>query len=184
MHGRIVTRGPQLGAISGSRHRQVFLQDLVGMFLDEAAWQTAVARENALVYEVYLVEPSVPEASRLGYGTTVLYPVMVGQEYAFTRGHRHQRMDRTEVYQVLEGKGCLLLADAGGNWESVLLEPGTVAYIGPEQAHRVINTGSEPLVWFAVYPSDAGHDYDWAGHRGFGHRLLKAANGEPQWVDG
>ncbi len=183
MHGRIITRGSQLGEIPGSRRRQVYLSDLAGLFGDQAAWEAMVSKENPLVYEVYLIEPPAPqEAWRLGYGTTVLYPVMVGREYAFTHGHRHQLADRTEIYQVVAGNGRLLLVDAVGNWESVPLEPDTVAYIGPEQAHRVINTGSEPLVWLAVYPSDAGHDYDWVRCHGFGHRLVKA-QGETRWVD-
>ncbi len=180
MHSTLIIDGPHAGVITGATRREVRLCDLAGLFQDERAFNAAVAKENVVVYEVYLVEPSHADGAKLGYGTTVLYPTMVGAEYGFTRGHRHQVLDRTEVYQVLQGTGYLLLVDATGAWESVRLNPGTVAYIGGGQAHRVINTGETPLVWFAVYPSDAGHDYRWAEEHGFGHRLLKI-DGEPQW---
>ena len=179
MHSRMDTRA---GAISGAVRRQVYLSDLSGLFDDIARWRAMVTEHDVLIYEVYFKEPEQPECAQLAYGTTILYPIKVGSEYAFTRGHRHARLDRTEVYQVLQGTGCLLLRDAGGKIDTVALEPGVVAYIFGGLAHRVINSGPDPLVWFAVYPADAGHDYDWVAQHGFGQRLVEI-NGRPEWVE-
>ena len=83
---------------------------------------------------------------------------------------------------MVQGTGYLLLRDASGKIDTVALEPGVTAYIFGGLAHRVINSGTEPLVWFAVYPSDSGHDYDWVAQHGFGLRLVEV-NGRPEWIE-
>ncbi len=182
MHSQLELDGEWLGRLSGAIHRQVYLKDLVGLFQDVAGWHALVSDHNRLIYEVYLKEPEQADEAKLAYGTTILYPGKVGAEYVFTRGHRHAQSDRTEVYQVLQGVGYLLLVGDDGVSETIHLEPGTVAYIAGGKAHRVVNTGTTPLVWFAVYPSDAGHDYQWVTQQGFGRRLLEVG-GQPAWID-
>jgi len=44
-----------------------------------------------------------------------------------------------------------------------------------------VNTGDEPLVFFAVWPVSAGHDYDTLAERGFARLVLVGADG-PQVV--
>jgi glucose-6-phosphate isomerase len=50
--------------------------------------------------------------------------------------------------------------------------PGTLLYIDGRHAHRVVNTGAEPLVFWACWPSDAGYDYGTIARDGFGLRVL------------
>ena len=50
--------------------------------------------------------------------------------------------------------------------------PGTVHYVPGNVAHRVVNTGDEPLVFLAIWPSDAGHDYARIRTTGFGKRVV------------
>jgi glucose-6-phosphate isomerase len=55
--------------------------------------------------------------------------------------------------------------------------PGTVAYVPPNWAHRTVNTGEEPFVFFAVYPGQAGHDYGTIEKTGFPQRVLRMPEG-------
>lgn len=48
-------------------------------------------------------------------------------------------------------------------------------------AHRVVNTGKEPLVFVATYHLAAGHDYTAVVERGFLKRLVEI-NGTPTFV--
>ena len=58
------------------------------------------------------------------------------------------------------------------------MTPGTVHYIPGCTAHRVANTGKEPLVFLASWPSDAGYDYGSIRTTGFGKRMV-LRDGEP-----
>jgi glucose-6-phosphate isomerase, archaeal len=153
--------------------RKVRLSDLKGVFTDEPAWQRLVADADPLVYEVYLVEPVSASGWDMSYGTTILHPGRVGDECFLTRGHLHEPNDRPELAYVMSGEGVMLLAEisAGGTGaattENVRLSPGLVAYADGRYAHRVVNTGSTDLVFFSVWPSDTGHDYDTVARRGF-----------------
>lgn len=158
-------------------HRQVHLSDLRGVFADEAGWQRLVDADNPLVYEVFLVEPERPQPSDLSYGTTILHAGQVGGEYFLTKGHLHMPSDRPELYYVLGGAGVLILAEVTPSrdlqvTERVSLHPGLVAYVEGRYAHRVVNTGAVDLVFFSVWPSDTGHDYETVLRHGIGARVM------------
>jgi glucose-6-phosphate isomerase len=53
------------------------------------------------------------------------------------------------------------------------MSPGTLHYIDGRHAHRVANTGKEPLVFWACWASDAGYDYGTIAEHGFGARLVE-----------
>jgi len=54
---------------------------------------------------------------------------------------------------------------------------GTVNYVPGWWAHRSVNVGDEPLVFFAAYVGDAGHDYATIEERGFPVVVLAAEQG-------
>ena len=62
------------------------------------------------------------------------------------------------------------------------MEPGSVHYIGGHTAHRTANTGSTVLSFGAVWPSDAGHDYDTISQSGFS-KILVDVNGRPTLIN-
>jgi glucose-6-phosphate isomerase len=125
-----------------------------------------VDMEDRLVYRVYSMP--VPEVgSELQTCTTVLEPGTVGREYFMTKGHFHAVRDRSEVYLGLSGEGLLLLATEEGEHRVVEMRRGTVAYVPGGWAHRSANTGTAPLVFFAAYIGDAGHDYKTVAEHGF-----------------
>ena len=45
-------------------------------------------------------------------------------------------------------------------------------YIPGRVGHIVANTGDEPLVFLATWPSDAGHEYERIRRDGFSERML------------
>ncbi len=150
--------------------------DLRGVFEDGEALEALVRAGDPPVYETY--EPPVPQGSgHLRYGVTRVYPGRVGREYFMTRGHYHRIRETAEVYYVLRGQGALVLRDPEGRVRVERVEPGTVVYVPPGWAHRSVNTGSEPLVLFYVFPSEAGHDYETVGRTGFGVRVVATENG-------
>jgi glucose-6-phosphate isomerase len=113
---------------------------------------------DRLVYRVHAIP--VPETNaEIQCSTTVLEPGLVGDEYHMTKGHFHQVRDRSEIYVGLAGQGRLVMATEDGRHAVEPLQRGTVSYVPGGWAHRSVNVGSEPLVFFAAYIGDAGHDY-------------------------
>jgi glucose-6-phosphate isomerase len=55
-------------------------------------------------------------------------------------------------------------------------------YVPGRYAHRSVNTGTEPLVTFYVFPANAGHDYKTIEIKGF-RVLVVEKNGEWTVVD-
>jgi glucose-6-phosphate isomerase len=150
--------------------------DLRGAFADAAALDRLIEAGDPPLYEV--LQYDVPEETgQLICCTTVLQPGTVGDEYYMTRGHYHAVRETAEVYLGLSGQGLLLLRTEDGRASAQQLAPGTVAYVPPCWAHRSVNTGTEPLVFLAVYPGQAGHDYAAIDQTGFGRRVLRTADG-------
>lgn len=156
------------------------LGELAGFFGDQAAF--AQMRPDTLVYEVQSYEPLEEGADGgLFWGNSTLYPGTVGDEYFMTKGHFHHIRNRGEFYVTCRGSGALLLMEEGGPTVSETMSRGSVHYIPGGHAHRVANTGSEPLVFIACWPSDAGYDYSTIERKGFSARLLRR-NGVPTLV--
>jgi glucose-6-phosphate isomerase len=154
--------------------------DLGGVFADERA--RAGMDAAAAVYWVEWVEPVASGTEGgLFWGSTRIEPGCVGDEYFMTRGHFHAVRDRGEFYGTVSGKGMLVLMEEDGRTRVERMEPGSLHSIAGRVAHRTVNTGDEPLVFWACWPSDAGHDYESIEARGFGVRLMRG-NGSPRVV--
>lgn len=153
-----------------------------GQFSDEAAYTAALARGDALLYEVYeLARPAV--AGELPHGLSVVHPGKIGDEYYMTKGHFHAELATAEVYYCLRGRGLMVMETPEGAWAVEPLAPGKVLYVPPRWAHRSVNTGAdEDLVTFFVYPGNAGHDYSTIEQRGF-RKLVVERDGAPCVID-
>lgn len=151
--------------------------DLAGLFLDRSAGSAMDPKTE--VYRVRFWRP-VPDGTTGGlfWGTTSLQPGLVGEEYFMTHGHFHTEPDRAEFYATIRGTGSLILMREDGDTVLQFMSPGSVHYIPGRIAHRVANTGTEPLVFVASWPSDAGHDYARVRSAGFSKRLMKR-DGKP-----
>ena len=184
MSGHVLTPGPTFvdwnsGEISGAGVEESVktLGQLSGLFRDEAA--RVAMDQTAEVYRVRFWRP-VPDGTSGGlfWGATILQPGKVGDEYFMTHGHFHAILDRAEYYATVRGTGALLLMQEDGETVSQAMRLGTVHYIPGCIAHRVANTGREPLVFLASWPSDAGHDYARIRDTGFSKRMV-AREGAP-----
>ena len=183
MHAPSLHMSLSTGFLSGSGIEEVSrkIANLPGLFADEPA--RARMAPDTLVYRVQAFQP-VPDGTPGGlyWGTTVIQPGVVGDEYFMTKGHFHKLADRSEYYITASGEGALILMDTErkARWEP--MTPGSVHYIPGHTAHRVANTGREPLSFFACWPADAGHDYDTIARHGFSARL-RCVNGRPALVE-
>lgn len=135
------------------------LSDMAGYYLQDVD-------SDELAYSVH--EIRVPATStNLLSSTTVLQPGKVGIEYHMTKGHFHENRDRAEIYMGLSGTGIIVMALEDGESRTANISPGVVTYIPGYWAHRTVNTGDEPLVFYAVYIGDAGYDYATIQEEGF-----------------
>jgi glucose-6-phosphate isomerase len=161
---------------------QRHLSDMRRMYANTKVVDQILEKEgDRLVYEVYTVDLPEDEGQVL-YCTTIIYPGRVGEEFHMTKGHFHERRDRAEVYLGLVGEGYLVLQADDGTVRGVPMQPGTVAYVPPMWAHRTVNTGDEPFIFFAAWPGDAGHDYGTIEQTGFA-KLLVDRDGQATLVD-
>jgi len=125
--------------------------------------------------------PPEPDEPALLYGTTLLLPGTVGDEYFMTRGHYHIKPGSGEFTVTLSGHGAAILMDKDRNTWWVEMKPGVATSVDGAIAHRAANIGDEPLVFLTCWMSDCGHDYDIIARMGFSQRLLKVG-GNPTLV--
>ena len=170
------------GIIQGARRWERRLEDMREASGSAEAVEERLREGNPLIYEVYEVSGRSSEVGELIWSTTVLYPGKVGDEYCMTKGHYHRDPASVEVYLVLSGEGFLLLKGTAGKPRALPLRSGSIAHIPPGFAHRMVNTGTEPFIFFAVYPAQAGHDYERMKREGFGLRVLEM-DGKPNLVE-
>jgi glucose-6-phosphate isomerase len=158
------------------------LNNMKGMFADQAAYDAQLQADNVLVYEFF--DMGVPDSEKeVAYGTSITYPGKVGDEYFMTKGHFHTVLDTAEVYYCLSGHGYMLMENPEGDWEAQELTPGKAVYVPGRYAHRSVNVSpSEPLVTFFAFPGHAGHDYGTIESQGF-RKLVVEREGEPAFVD-
>ena len=152
---------------------QRHLSQLAGYFKDQQVVNQLLAAGNdPLIYEYQqLNAPQNP--GDIAFGVTTLYPGTVGSEFYMTKGHFHNVLETGEVYYTLQGNGLLLTEDQRGCTRWLPLAPGRAAYSAKGFAHRMVNTGNEPLVCFFAYRADAGHDYKTIEQAGFRKLVLR-----------
>lgn len=170
------------GLVPGRSPTQRRLSAMKGMYADAVAFDAAVAAGDPLVYEFYeLGLPAHP--GDLAFGTSIVYPGKVGNEYFMTKGHFHAVVDTAEVYHCLRGQGRMVMQSPEGEPDVQTFTPGTAVYVPRRFAHRSVNvSAAEPLVTFFVFRADAGHDYGSIETRGM-RKLVVEQNGKPITID-
>jgi glucose-6-phosphate isomerase len=173
---------PATGEIPGARLIKRHLSDLSGCFADPAAFATALAKNNSLLYSVASFEPGRDDGD-LHYGVGLIMPGRVGDEYFMTKGHLHAWREAAEFYVGLTGDGVMLLEDEQtGESRMAPLRPNHVVYVPGKTAHRTMNTGKVPLTYLGVYPAKAGHDYGAIAARNF-RCVVVERDGQPAMLD-
>lgn len=172
------SNGIVLGA--GVRKSITRLGQLKGIFRDQSAWE--LMNPDRVVYSVQWHEPMIPGTEgALSWGSTTIEPGCVGGEYFMTRGHFHAKRDRGEYYTTAQGTGMLVLMGEDRMARAEAMSPGSLHYIPGYTAHRTLNTGDGPLIFWACWPSDAGHDYETIARHGFSIRVMKH-DGTPEII--
>jgi len=170
------------GRMSGSPVQESAkrLADLDGIFQDAAAYRRMDQQQE--IYRVrWWPAAAAGEEGGLIWGVTILQPGKVGGEYFMTHGHFHANRTRAEYYTVVQGAGLLMRMDEQRTTWGEAMAPGTLHYIQGRHAHRVVNVGEEPLIFWACWGSDAGYDYATIRERGFGARVIEQ-DGRPKLV--
>jgi len=147
-----------------------------GYYKDSAALEKIIADGNdPLHYETF--EKHVPEEyGHLLFCISKIQPGLVGDEFFMTKGHYHTRVNTGEIYFCLQGQGYMVMKTPAGDFDAQKMTRGAMVYVPPYWAHRSVNTGSEPLTMFCVWPGDAGHNYGDIEEEGFPKRVY-ARNG-------
>lgn len=157
-----------------------YLSQMKDMFCDRQAVEEILKKEDPLMYEFY--ELGCPERpGDLAFGTTILYPGKIGEEYYFTKGHFHTILETAEVYYTLQGEGYMVMENPEGDCMEMPLSKGRALYVPRRYAHRTVNTGNKPLVLFYTFAADAGHDYGTIETKGY-HKLIVERDGKPAVV--
>jgi len=156
------------------------VSDLAESFSDAAAVQIAVASDNPLVYEIRHSQ-FVTRNTDMALGVSTIQPGRVGAEYYLTRGHVHERSDQAEIYHCVRGSGLLLMDDLAGDFLAEPFEAGIIVHIPPQYAHRVVNTGSDLLIFVSAFHVAAGHMYAPVKEKGFEY-LVVDQEGKPVLV--
>lgn len=153
---------------------------LEGVYQADASLPTvALPADGDLAYEVFSTARRVLPGA-LTVGTSVLKAGRVGSEFAMTRGHIHQIVDRAEIYFGLSGHGVMLLESLEGEAEALEVLPGSLVYVPGSWIHRSVNVGSDPLVSLFCFSADAGQDYEIV-ERSRGMRQLVVDDGRGGW---
>ena len=115
---------------------QKHFRDLEGLYEDEESFSRMLPEWSEKV--VYQVEDhrASEQPGDLIYGTTVMMPGKVGNEFFMTRGHQHQKAECAETYFGLSGEGILLLESPDGDVEVREIRAGIMVYVPPYWIHR------------------------------------------------
>jgi glucose-6-phosphate isomerase, archaeal len=155
-----------------------WLSQLADCFADELEYQMLLTQGDQLVYGVTNLDMASGEG-QLHYGLGILQPGKVGREYFMTRGHLHAWRPAAEVYICLQGEGMMILEHETETIVNVLpFSANSVLYVPGYTAHRTINIGNQPLVYWGVFSSEAGHDYEAIRGRNFSHAVIEL-DGKP-----
>lgn len=166
------------GDVLSSKRR---LSDVKDIFGDAQSALEILKHGDPLVYEFYELN-LIEHPGDLDFGTSIVYPGKVGNEYYMTKGHFHTILETAEVYYCLKGHGYMLMENPEGDWYAEEMVPGRTVYVSKRFAHRSINVGAEPMITFFVYRSDAGHDYGTIATKGY-RKLIVEQGGKPVVID-
>jgi glucose-6-phosphate isomerase len=155
---------------------------MADMFYDIEKASKILKNENPIIYEFY--EMGIPETvGDIAFGTSIVYPGKIGNEYFMTKGHFHMVLETAEAYLCIKGKGHMLMETHEGQWDAREIAPGKAVYVPKKWAHRSINVSpDEPLITFFAFRADAGHDYGTIETKGL-RKMIIEKDGRPVIVD-
>jgi glucose-6-phosphate isomerase len=157
------------------------LSQMKKMYYDQEAVEEILKTEDPVIYEFY--ELGFPEREGdIAFGTTIVYPGKIGNEYYMTKGHFHTKIDTAEVYWTLKGEGYMIMENKEGDCINMFLSPHQAVYVPRGYSHRSVCTSDEPLIMYFSFQADAGHDYGTIETMGY-RKMVVEENGKATIVD-
>jgi glucose-6-phosphate isomerase len=158
-----------------------YLSNMKEMYYDQTAVNQMLLEKDIKIYD--FTELGFDEVEEdLLFGTSIVYPGKIGDEYFMTKGHFHTKINLAEVYLCIKGEGYMLMETPQGEWNATPMKAGEAVYVPGNWAHRSINTGTESLVTFFTFRADAGHDYGTIETKGY-RKLIVERDGRPEIID-
>ena len=151
--------------------------DMKSMFYNQLAIQKAIDEGDPLIYEFYNTK-FITSNSDMAIAITRIFSGKVGDESYMSKGHLHPLDNHHDIYICMHGFGYLLLDTMDGEFRAEVWKPGIITHIPPMWAHRVVNTGSDTLIYIGVYHAAAGHDYTLVEKQGFSQVAIER-DGKP-----
>lgn len=162
------------GVMENAQNHQVrHASDMRGYYADEQALERLIAEHGDPVHYQVSEVPVPYEYGHQMFCISRLHPGTVGDEYFMTKGHYHTVIETGEIYFGLRGEGYMLMKTQDGEVRAEHISRGRMVYVPPYWAHRSVNTGSEDLVSYCVYPAEAGHNYGDIREEGFIKRIVQ-----------
>jgi glucose-6-phosphate isomerase, archaeal len=169
---------PATGVIPSLNGSHRWLSQLADCFADDQAYQTKLSQGDQLVYGVTNLDMASGEG-QLHYGLGIIHAGKVGREYFMTRGHLHAWRPAAEVYICLQGQGMMILEhETEAKVEVLPFQANSVVYVPGHMAHRTVNISTQPLVYWGIFSSEAGHDYEAIRNRNFSQVVIEL-DGKP-----
>lgn len=126
---------------------------------DYFAADAAARVADPLIYEVFDWPERAGLPTDLMVTLTAIQPGSIGGLAHHTKGHFHQDPDGAELVMGVAGNGRLELVDRQCRSRTLEFGAGTCITVEPGWAHRVLNPGTEPLLYLSVSSAFIGHDY-------------------------
>jgi glucose-6-phosphate isomerase len=153
-------------------HESRHVSHLSEQFSNRTAVEQLIAHGDPLVYEIFH-HAFVTDNTDMAMGMSVISSGKVGDEYYMTKGHVHERGDQAEIYYCVQGTGLLLMDDLRDDFHAAPFSSGTAVHIPPQYAHRVVNTGTQSLIFVSAFHLAAGHVYQPVAELGFANIVVE-----------
>ncbi|WP_057879606.1 glucose-6-phosphate isomerase family protein [Companilactobacillus kimchiensis] len=144
--------------VGDTKQGETLVKDISSFLMDS---NISDSEASKVAYGVRVSKNAVSEGQQGGlfFGVSTLNAGSINNEYYFTRGHYHEKLDTGEYYWGISGEGLLLLHYPDDTETITRVSPGSVLYIPGKVAHRLINIGKSKLAVGAVWQSISGHAY-------------------------
>ncbi len=163
-----------------------YLSEMKSLFRDQESAERILKYADPVIYEVYDAGTSGNERD-LSFGTTIIHPGVIGDEYHMTRGHYRVGKETAFVCYTLNGEGYAVMENHDGESIVLPLRTGEVTYVPARFAHRLVNTGTGDLIVYYTYGSGAENVYEAIEENGFHSMVVKRDNypaiiENPRWT--
>ncbi|MCD6092690.1 MAG: cupin domain-containing protein [Candidatus Aenigmarchaeota archaeon] len=108
--------------------------------------------ENEINYELYDLMPDKTGLKNLILNMNIIHKEKVNSQNKMTTGHSHAAQE--EIYIFLKGSGKMILIGPKNEKYEFDVKPEDIITVPKRFWHRVVNTGTEDLVFINIFTGD------------------------------